>query len=802
MQSPYFAVDNFATRPVAAAPPTGLPLERGKEGSTAAKPITIQCDSGIADQTKSSLSTTRDAGSIDVDSIDIDTIDDDFDNDDDDDDDDDSLPNILTESNSATTASRSIFQPEAQGASAAANVAGRARSVRGTGLPDLPTEPQVPEIQADGHPTAAATGEAACPICQFLRAEGKGGVSSTETPDAPPDLQPTSTTTTPPDTTISAEARRDGGHDLETRSLVSKLFRGEMRVQLEHVDDARCQRKQTILEAFQCLTLDVEPGDVLLSLAHFVQPSDVDYKTAGGLNTKGARRVWLERLPHALALHLQRVHYDRETFSVRKINTPFVFPARLDMGRYTYANRGIYGNFLRRCDGLSRQRMELWRHLKELCQPSPIEAAVERLWAFSHSNTLDAGLDSAKRYIMALSQPLKVDVPNAGGGAAAQGNDDAGSGSPGGRQAATGGAGNRQKNAEPGTHVELRDGASSRSAAAESTMASPGTDVFNTGEGETDERAQPLAESTLQPEGDGDGDGGGGGGGYNGLQGGTESPDPALQVRGTRAGLTQAMTPAKENAAATIAPQPASFPVYEDIVKTQGIRQEDIRDVLQGLRGVVALTRFQIAQELQHLDAQLQQERAPPSRDAYRLHAVFVHEGAPTVGHYKAYVRGAKPWLDEMGQAPDQWFCFNDSVVEEVTLADVEASGFGGSAGSTRNAYLLMYVLDRPWSGTLSERAQALRMQVQADDEEEDNDLMQLAQDLESSTGGRQPDHHSTPAARQGPLHPQPLPRKGSQSSDTVTLPFSLPTADTEPSQASAAKLIDDLPTHIYSFNN
>lgn len=180
---------------------------------------------------------------------------------------------------------------------------------------------------------------------------------------------------------------------------------------------------------------------------------------------------------------------------------------------------------------------------------------------------------------------------------------------------------------------------------------------------------------------------------------------------------------------------PDPSPAPEDLAEVAHLSEAAIKGVLQGLRGMVAATRLQIAQDLAAVEAQLQNLHAPPSEDTYRLHAVFVHEGAPTVGHYKAYVQGAKPWASEPGQSPGRWFCFNDSIVNAVSLEEVQASGFGSAApGSTRNAYLLMYVKDTPWQGALNDRAHALRAQVAADDEEEDNrEVQQLAADLEGS---------------------------------------------------------------------
>lgn len=54
----------------------------------------------------------------------------------------------------------------------------------------------------------------------------------------------------------------------------------------------------------------------------------------------------------------------------------------------------------------------------------------------------------------------------------------------------------------------------------------------------------------------------------------------------------------------------------------------------------------------------------------YDLQAIVVHVGRYDVGHYYAYVR---PDLER-----EEWYRFNDDVVEEVSFEDVTADAFGG----------------------------------------------------------------------------------------------------------------------------
>lgn len=65
----------------------------------------------------------------------------------------------------------------------------------------------------------------------------------------------------------------------------------------------------------------------------------------------------------------------------------------------------------------------------------------------------------------------------------------------------------------------------------------------------------------------------------------------------------------------------------------------------------------------------------------YRLHAVLVHEGQASGGHYWAYI-----------QDPDQqrWCKFNDITVSEVTWDEVSRESLGGYRHVS--AYCLMYI--------------------------------------------------------------------------------------------------------------
>ncbi|KAK6039777.1 hypothetical protein COOONC_22719, partial [Cooperia oncophora] len=82
-------------------------------------------------------------------------------------------------------------------------------------------------------------------------------------------------------------------------------------------------------------------------------------------------------------------------------------------------------------------------------------------------------------------------------------------------------------------------------------------------------------------------------------------------------------------------------------------------------------------------------ERDDLKQHGYRLHAVAIHQGQASVGHYWAYVR--------KGNDDSQWEKFNDQRVESAVWSDIEAEAVGGIR--TTSAYFLLYVSSaaEPW---------------------------------------------------------------------------------------------------------
>lgn len=101
----------------------------------------------------------------------------------------------------------------------------------------------------------------------------------------------------------------------------------------------------------------------------------------------------------------------------------------------------------------------------------------------------------------------------------------------------------------------------------------------------------------------------------------------------------------------------------------------------------------------------------------YRLHAVLVHEGQASGGHYWAYI-----------QDPNQqrWCKFNDITVSEVTWDEVSRESLGGYRHVS--AYCLMYIDARREGcigagGSIQELPADLQELVDKDNAEFENEM-------------------------------------------------------------------------------
>lgn len=84
-------------------------------------------------------------------------------------------------------------------------------------------------------------------------------------------------------------------------------------------------------------------------------------------------------------------------------------------------------------------------------------------------------------------------------------------------------------------------------------------------------------------------------------------------------------------------------------------------------------------------DFHARSERSPFDLQVpYRLHAVLVHEGQASAGHYWAYI---------YNQPRQIWLKYNDISVTESSWEELERDSYGGLRNVS--AYCLMYINDK-----------------------------------------------------------------------------------------------------------
>ncbi|KAJ3091826.1 ubiquitin-specific protease ubp2 [Quaeritorhiza haematococci] len=103
-----------------------------------------------------------------------------------------------------------------------------------------------------------------------------------------------------------------------------------------------------------------------------------------------------------------------------------------------------------------------------------------------------------------------------------------------------------------------------------------------------------------------------------------------------------------------------------------------IAEAIEKLRGQIEKIEKEIAASQAKLDAAYEGLDGTNAACEYQLHAVFVHEGEASFGHYWIYL-----WDGEQ----QRWLKYNDSVVMEVSENEV----FRDTTGSKANAYCMVY---------------------------------------------------------------------------------------------------------------
>ncbi|XP_030602960.1 ubiquitin carboxyl-terminal hydrolase 28 isoform X2 [Archocentrus centrarchus] len=174
----------------------------------------------------------------------------------------------------------------------------------------------------------------------------------------------------------------------------------------------------------------------------------------------------------------------------------------------------------------------------------------------------------------------------------------------------------------------------------------------------------------------------------------------------------------------------------------------------------------------------------------YRLHAVLVHEGQASAGHYWAYI---------YDHANHRWMKYNDISVTESSWEELERDSFGGMTNAS--AYCLMYIDDRLphliTEDTDDETGQVLhgmdslppilRRYVHEDNRwfqqelsEWEEQFCQTATPQEESTASAEPPGPSLDNIQQSPVEPAPQSGPSTEEVDEGATPEPQPDLEAE----------------------
>lgn len=82
---------------------------------------------------------------------------------------------------------------------------------------------------------------------------------------------------------------------------------------------------------------------------------------------------------------------------------------------------------------------------------------------------------------------------------------------------------------------------------------------------------------------------------------------------------------------------------------------------------------------IEQLKGKIKNQYSDYKQLAYKLHAVFIHQGQANYGHY---------WIYILDHDDHQWWKYNDSIISKVNETEI----YHDTTGSTANPYFLVYV--------------------------------------------------------------------------------------------------------------
>ncbi|KAM3922640.1 ubiquitin carboxyl-terminal hydrolase 28 isoform 2-T2 [Leptodactylus fuscus] len=164
---------------------------------------------------------------------------------------------------------------------------------------------------------------------------------------------------------------------------------------------------------------------------------------------------------------------------------------------------------------------------------------------------------------------------------------------------------------------------------------------------------------------------------------GTQLQENGIVANGCGDHLDGAEATAPESASSA---SEQSHLLVPDTPAPRTVTKEELRSVevcLQRWRAEVEQDMQDLKNSIAHIKKSIQEiyHDPPLLQVPYRLHAVLVHEGQASVGHYWAYI---------YSHTRQCWLKYNDISVTEATWEELERDSYGGERNAS--AYCLMYI--------------------------------------------------------------------------------------------------------------
>lgn len=123
----------------------------------------------------------------------------------------------------------------------------------------------------------------------------------------------------------------------------TKLFYGTYNENLQYLNGDSQEKVSKTSCDFTNLILNVSKdlNNLYSSMDDYTSIENVDYTREDGVKVEAKKSTWFRKLPKVLIIQLQRIEYDKEKKTLKKINLPFSFDKTIYLDRYLEDNMNL-----------------------------------------------------------------------------------------------------------------------------------------------------------------------------------------------------------------------------------------------------------------------------------------------------------------------------------------------------------------------------------------------------------------------------------------------------------------------------